>query len=132
MTSCRQNADYLAQEIEKLGMFEIISSDNGTPLVTFKLKENIEGFTVFDLERKLREYQWIVPAYQLADGAEDIYILRTVVRESFSQDLAAKFVEALSSSVGFLQERYSREHPTPSVPAKKSKGKKSHKAHGVC
>ena len=36
----------------------------------------------------LRQRGWIVPAYTLAPNAQDIAVLRVVVRESFSRDIA--------------------------------------------
>ena len=125
---CRSNADYLAEEIGKLPEFKIISSSNGTPLVTCLLN-NVKEYTVYDLEHKLKEFGWIIPAYQLADGAEHLNILRMVVRESFTKDLAAKFIEALKRSMAYLDMKYKESHhDNPQKPNKK----RAHKAHNVC
>jgi len=133
MQDCRDNADYLANKLEALNIFDIVSSDNGTPLVTVKLKDNINEFTVFDLERKMKEYGWILPAYQCAQGAEHVFILRMVIREAFSADLGAKLVEAMKESIAYLQQRYKEMHKPQKVEGvKKAKKTRDAKMHIPC
>jgi glutamate decarboxylase len=43
---------------------------------------------VFDLSHKLRERGWIISAYTLPPKAESIAIIRIVVKENFSRDMA--------------------------------------------
>ena len=132
---CRDNADYLTTRIEKLGIFDIVSSATGTPLVTAKLKDSVTEFTVFDLEHKLKEYGWIVPAYQLAEGAEHLFILRMVVREAFSADLAAKLVEALKESIAHLSKAANESTTTKKKnveSVKKAKKTRNAKMHIPC
>ena len=64
----------------------------------FALKDN-SPYTVFDLSDKLRERGWQVPAYTMPPDADDISVLRVVVREGFSRDLADMFVEDLQRAV---------------------------------
>jgi glutamate decarboxylase len=85
------NAKYLADEIAKLGPFEIIydGSGDGIPALCWKLKEGIDhGFTLFDLADRLRTTGWQVPAYTLPKDREDLAIQRILVRHDFSRDLA--------------------------------------------
>ena len=46
-----------------------------------------ERWTVFDVSSRLRRYGWQVPAYTMPADAEDVAVLRVVVREGFSADL---------------------------------------------
>ncbi|PRC58032.1 glutamate decarboxylase, partial [Mycobacterium sp. ITM-2017-0098] len=50
----------------------------------------VEGtkYTVFDVSALLRSYGWQVPAYTMPDNATDVAVLRVVVREGFSANLA--------------------------------------------
>jgi glutamate decarboxylase len=80
-----KNADYLLRELEKSGKFEIINKRPIVPLAAVKLKDT--NFTVFQLSEKLREKGWIVPAYTLPKNAEDIAVLRMVVKERFGRDM---------------------------------------------
>jgi glutamate decarboxylase len=43
---------------------------------------------VFELSAHIREQGWIVPAYKLPPNAEEIAVLRMVVKENFSRDMA--------------------------------------------
>ncbi len=79
------NAKYLAYELEKSGKFEVINKDVYFPLVTVRLKD--ADFTVFQLSEKLREKGWIIPAYTLPKNAEDIAVLRMVIKENFGRDM---------------------------------------------
>ncbi len=87
MTNLLDNARYLAQLLAGSGRFEMLNTANLLPIVIFKLKEPA-SYTVFDLSHKLRERGWILPAYTLPPNAEDIAIMRVVVKENFSHDLA--------------------------------------------
>lgn len=46
------------------------------------------GLDVFELSERLRERGWIVPAYTLPPNAESVAVLRMVVKENFSRDMA--------------------------------------------
>ncbi|MGP8022997.1 MAG: glutamate decarboxylase [Methanobacterium sp.] len=80
-----ENAKYLANELLKTGKFEVINKNVTFPLVTVKLKD--ADFTVFQLSEKLREKGWIIPAYTLPKNAEDIAVLRMVIKENFGRDM---------------------------------------------
>ncbi|MGD9619882.1 MAG: glutamate decarboxylase [Mycolicibacterium sp.] len=68
-------------------VFEVISDGSAIPVVAFRLFEGA-GYTVFDISALLRSYGWQVPAYTMPEGASDIAVLRVVVREGFSANLA--------------------------------------------
>ena len=80
------NAIYLAHKLENSGRFEVINKEILFPLVAVKLKEDAK-FTVFDLSEKLRQKGWIVPAYTLPANADDVAVMRIVIRENFGRDM---------------------------------------------
>ncbi len=80
-----KNARHLSEKLEESGKFEVINNDVMFPLVTAKLKNT--DFDVFQLSEKLREKGWIVPAYTLPENAEDITVIRMVIKESFGRDM---------------------------------------------
>ncbi|GAB3391415.1 glutamate decarboxylase [Humibacter soli] len=96
-TSCYDTALYLADEIGKLGHFEIIndgSPENGIPAVSWKLKEGVEHpFTLFDLADRLRTRGWQVPAYTLPAHCDDLPVQRILVRAGFSRDDASLLMD---------------------------------------
>jgi len=89
-SACRDEAIYLAQEIEKLGLFEIIyNGSDGIPALCWKLKDGIEHpFSLFDFADRLRVRGWQVPAYALPTNLQDRVVQRILVRHGFSRDMA--------------------------------------------
>ncbi len=88
------NAAYLASRLKESGEFLVLNDAKHIPVVTFRFPGD-EDFTLFDLSYRIRERGWIVPAYSLPPHAEDITIMRVVVRENFTRDLVDIFVDDL-------------------------------------
>lgn len=91
MENCRENAMVLKQGLEKTGRFNIVSKDEGVPLVAFSLKDN-SFHDEFEVSEYLRRFGWIVPAYTMPPDAQHITVLRVVIREDFSRTLAERLV----------------------------------------
>jgi len=91
--ACYDTAQYLAEEISKLGPFEMLyggDPKSGIPALSWKLKEGQEhGFTLYDLADRLRTRGWLVPAYSMPANREDLVVQRILVRHGFSRDLAS-------------------------------------------
>jgi glutamate decarboxylase len=99
--ACYVSAQYLADEIGKMGPFEMIyDGRGGIPALAWKLKEGIDhGFNLFDLADRLRTRGWLVPAYTLPPNREDLVIQRILVKHGFSRDLADLFLVAYLDAV---------------------------------
>ncbi|HIH60369.1 MAG TPA: glutamate decarboxylase, partial [Ferroplasma sp.] len=67
----------------------------------FKQKEKGK-YSLFDLSAAVRSFGWIVPAYSLPHNAQNTVLMRVVVRESFSRDLADLFLENLKEAMNNL------------------------------
>ena len=93
--SCYETARYLADEIGRMGPFELIyDGRGGLPALTWKLREDREhGFTLFDLADRLRTTGWLVPAYTLPVNRQDLPVQRILVRHGFSRDLASLLLD---------------------------------------
>lgn len=102
MTNLMKNASYLASRMIESGLFEMLSEDHSIPIAVAKLKGD-PGFSVFDLSAKLRQRGWIVPAYTLPPDAESVAVLRVVVRESFSRDLADILMKDITAAAAELE-----------------------------
>ena len=93
MRCLSENAQWLAHELagltgpDRKPVFEVISDGSAIPVVAFKLVDGVK-YTVFDISALLRGFGWQVPAYTMPDDAADIAVLRIVVREGFSANLA--------------------------------------------
>jgi len=81
----------LKQGLEKTGRFNIVSKDNGVPLVAFTLKDHTH-FDEFQISDLLRRFGWIVPAYTMPPDAQHVTVVRVVIREDFSRTLAEHLV----------------------------------------
>jgi glutamate decarboxylase len=115
MKNMFDNTLYLAEELEKSGKFELINKNIIVPLVAVNLKD--EDYTVFQVSDKLREKGWIVPAYTLPKDAEDVAVLRIVIKENFGRDMVEMFLSDLMESVinwkkEGVKEDKERENPT--------------------
>ncbi|MDX1888372.1 glutamate decarboxylase [Mycolicibacterium sp. 050158] len=87
MTCLSQTARWLGDQLRDSEHFEVISDGSAIPVISFRLKGD-RGYTEFDVSHALRSFGWQVPAYTMPDGATDVTVLRVVVREGFSTDLA--------------------------------------------
>ncbi len=80
-------AKHLSGEIAKLGPFELLSDGSDIPVFCWKLKKPT-NFTVFDLSERLRYKGWLIPAYTLPENLTDVAVMRIVVKEGFTMELA--------------------------------------------
>ncbi|MCH9667896.1 MAG: glutamate decarboxylase [Actinomycetia bacterium] len=93
MRCLSDTAQWLSRELGEMSgpdgkrIFHVISDGSKIPVVAFRLVEGIK-YTVFDVSALLRSYGWQVPAYTMPEGASDIAVLRVVVREGFSANMA--------------------------------------------
>jgi glutamate decarboxylase len=87
MSCLSTTARWLGDQLRESEHFELISDGSAIPVVSFRLKGD-RGYTEFDVSHALRSFGWQVPAYTMPDNATDVVVLRVVVREGFSTDLA--------------------------------------------
>ena len=80
-------ARWIGDQLRESEHFEIISDGSAIPVVSFRLAGD-PGYTEFDVSYALRNFGWQVPAYTMPDNASNVAVLRIVVREGFSADLA--------------------------------------------
>jgi len=102
MENMQENARYLASKLNGSGKFEVINKSVTFPIVTVELKDS--DFTVFHLSEKLRQKGWIVPAYTLPANADDVEVLRMVVKESFSKDMVEMLFADIMESIEKLEQ----------------------------
>ena len=96
MRTLSDTAQWLSHQLAGSGRFEVITDGSVLPVLSFKLPGD-PGFTVFDVSAGLREYGWQVPAYTMPADATDVAVLRIVVREGFSANLARALFEDLTT-----------------------------------
>ena len=101
MQTLSATARWFADKLETSRHFDVIADGSAIPVVAFKLSGDF-GYNEFDISASLRSYGWQVPAYTMPDGAQDISVLRVVVREGFSADLARSLWEDLHAVLDHL------------------------------
>jgi glutamate decarboxylase len=87
MRNMQENARVLADKLEAMGRFELIGRDQEQlPLVAFRLAGE-ERYNEFDIAWQLSaERGWMVPAYTLPPDAQDVTIMRALVKETMSRE----------------------------------------------
>ena len=107
MRCLSDTAQWLAHELAAMRcrkdtpFFEVISDGSAIPVLAFRLAGD-RGYTVFDISALLRSYGWQVPAYTMPEDATDVAVLRIVVREGFSANLARALRDDLAEVLGKL------------------------------
>lgn len=101
MQTLSATARWFSDQLTKSQHFDVIADGSAIPVVAFKLSGDF-GYTEFDVSAQLRSYGWQVPAYTMPDGATDVSVLRVVVREGFSADLARSLWEDLHAVIDHL------------------------------
>jgi glutamate decarboxylase len=101
----RDVATRLSGEIEKLGPFELLTRGDELPVFAFKVKDEVDNFTVFDVSNAMRERGWQVPAYTFPKNREDLAALRVVVRRGFTHDMAAMLLADLQRQLPRLEQQ---------------------------
>jgi glutamate decarboxylase len=99
----RDVARHLAEAIAAMDDFELLSDGSQLPAFAFRLADGVDAYSVYEVQNHLREYKWIVPAYKFPKDLDDMHVLRVVVRNGFSRDLADHFRGDLKATVRQLQ-----------------------------
>jgi glutamate decarboxylase len=109
--ACQDLARHLSRHIGQMEPFELLSDGSDLPVLAFRIRDESAGFTVFDLSERLRSRGWIVPAYTFPANLQHVSVLRIVVRNGFSRDLADLLLSDLQRHVRALAA-----HPSSHVP----------------
>jgi glutamate decarboxylase len=109
--TCQDIALHLSAEIAKLGPFELLTDGSDLPVFAFKLRDDITGYSVFDISERLRMRGWQVPAYTFPENLTNMAVMRIVVRNGFSMDLADLLLDDLRLHLQVLEH-----HPQTQMP----------------
>jgi glutamate decarboxylase len=89
-------ATHMSGQIAQMGPFELITEGRDLPVFAFRLADPQPGYSVFDLTERLRSRGWLVPAYTFPENLTDMAVIRVVVRNGFTKDLADLFLSDLN------------------------------------
>lgn len=119
-------AEYCHDTIGKMPQFRNYTDRLENPLFIWSLDPEYErsaNWTLFDLQDKLMQSGWMVPAYTMPKDIEDIVVMRIVVRQGMSRDMADMLIQDIKNAVAELEKL---EYPTPTCQA----ARKEHKSKG--
>ncbi|PWA09067.1 glutamate decarboxylase [Pueribacillus theae] len=107
-------AQFLSKAIHDMEPFELFTDGSDLPVFSWRLKEGYtSNWNLYDLSRRLRSFGWQVPAYPLPPDMENVTVMRVVIRNGFSMNLAHLFLMNLIQAVSFLN---SLDRPIPHDP----------------
>ena len=116
-------AEYFHQQIGRMPCFKNYSKTLENPLFIWSLDPEYDKkamWTLFDLQDRLMQSGWMVPAYTMPKDIEDMVVMRIVVRQGMSRDMASMLIEDIQNAVEALEKL---EYPTPSRIEEQKKGK---------
>ena len=93
--------------------FQPYSQDVPNPIFTWLMKPEVQKsskWTLFDLQDKLAQKGWMVPAYTLPANIENIVVMRVLCKQGFSRDMADQLLNDIRFAVTELN---ALEYPTP-------------------
>ena len=95
-------ARYCHQEIGKMHCFNNYSDEVTNPLFIWKMCSKYEKtakWTLFDLQDKLKQSGWMIPAYTMPKNIEQMVVMRVVVRQGMSHDMADMLLTDIRNAV---------------------------------
>ncbi|MEA2670109.1 MAG: glutamate decarboxylase [Chloroflexota bacterium] len=98
MSNIMANAHHLRDRLLDSGHFHPAGDGRLFPVVALRARDP-ETLDLFALSKRLRQRGWIVPAYPLPANAQDITVMRMVVRENLSRDMCDMLVADVDASV---------------------------------
>jgi glutamate decarboxylase len=106
MEIMQANAKSLAEDIESTGKFQIIGKGEETlPLVAFNLADQ-HPYDEFDIAFQLAaERGWMVPAYTMPPDAQDIKMMRALVKLTLNRSLVDKLADDLAAAIKTLEQK---------------------------
>jgi glutamate decarboxylase len=107
---CRDIAMLGSSAIADLGPFELITDGSELPVFAFKVRDEVDNFTAYDVSSGMRERGWQVPAYSFPENREDLVALRVVVRNGYSRDPADMVLDDLERLLMRLEKQSTPTH----------------------
>ncbi|MFI3268407.1 MAG: glutamate decarboxylase [Rikenellaceae bacterium] len=94
---------YLREKLTEFGIFEFLSEGTPNPLFVWKMKEDKNRkWTLYDLSDALHVEGWQIPAYTMPESLTDVIIMRIVVRQGMSMDLANLLIDNIKVCINEL------------------------------
>lgn len=105
-------AQYAHDQIEQMKPFENYAAEVVNPLFIWYMKPEYAKtakWTLYDLQEKLQQSGWMVPAYTLPESLESHVVMRIVVRQGTSRDTIDMLLGDIKNAIAEFEQL---EYPT--------------------
>ena len=95
-------AKYCHKRIGEMHCFQNYSDEVVNPLFVWMMNDNYNKtakWTLYDLQARLQQSGWMVPAYSMPKSIEDMIVMRIVVRQGMSRDMADMLLRDIEDAV---------------------------------
>ena len=107
-------AQYCHDQIDHMPCFQNYARKLANPLFIWYMKPDYNKtarWTLYDLQARLQQSGWMVPAYTLPKSMDDIIVMRIVIRQGMSRDMADMLIGDIRNAVAEFEKL---QYPTPS------------------
>jgi glutamate decarboxylase len=106
MEAMERNAVFLSKQLKELELFELIGEgERKLPLAVWRLAEK-HPYDEFDIAAQLgSERGWMVPAYSLPPDAQEVTVMRALVKENVSHAAARTLADDLAHACETLEKK---------------------------
>lgn len=107
-------ARHCHSKIGEMKCFENFSERVDNPLFVWYMSPSYEKsarWTLYDLQDRLQQSGWMVPAYTMPKNIEQMVVMRIVIRQGMSRDMADMLLSDIENAITELEKL---EYPTPS------------------
>ncbi|MFI3324019.1 MAG: glutamate decarboxylase [Rikenellaceae bacterium] len=105
-------AVYCHDQIGAMECFENFSTKVENPLFIWMMEEQYNKaakWTLYDLQNRLQQNGWMIPAYTMPADIDDVIVMRVVVRQGMTRDMADMLLEDIRTAVSEFE---ALEYPT--------------------
>ena len=108
MEVMKRNSSFLADRLQAIGPFEIVGGDaEQLPLVAFHLDDGADlPYDEFDIAWQVAaERGWMLPAYTMPPNAEDVKMLRALVKLNLTRALVGTLADDIAAACETLAKK---------------------------
>ncbi|MDE7095859.1 MAG: glutamate decarboxylase, partial [Muribaculaceae bacterium] len=106
-------ARYLKQQVSAMEPFMPYADEElPNPIFVWRMKPDFQAsakWTLYDLQDKLAQKGWMVPAYAMPANIENMIVMRVLCKQGFSRDMADQLLSDIQFAVNELNQL---EYPT--------------------
>ncbi|MCD7963839.1 MAG: glutamate decarboxylase [Rikenellaceae bacterium] len=105
-------AKYAHDQITRMKPFRAFSKEVVNPLFIWSMDPDYAKnakWTLYDLQYKLQESGWMIPAYSMPENIQDVVVMRIVSKQGMSMDMVDMLLADIEGAVAELEKL---EYPT--------------------